>query len=1546
MAPSKDVPENGQYRGSQAFAHILPLEKETINTNTGSLHYSQTVVKLRGVQKSVDLTLSINYSDDLLGTFGFPTNWGFDLPYVLPGKTVTFQQRTYVIDEKWADSAGYKSGLRYLNDHGTRFQAFPTAKQLPSQRPGKYSYLLHCADGAAFYFDYFGKLLEQEDVFGNRICYKYVGGEDGTVLTQALASIQDSWNQSITFKYAPGAPGMRYGGVTITLPNQTSTTVRFDRGGVRSIIDPADQKTTFTCNDARSIITEIAYPTGLRSIFEYIDIQFRDTNGRSGYKAAVSNNVKRDKTDGSTYERTTYGYGTLSAGYTYTGFQIGRTLGGLQDSLMDGEASTANYLYDVYQISLDKDKKQISKTISWFNSLHLLVREEKYAQNSENIFVPVYMTRFTYPNESGFAHQPNYARVKAVERFHSTSGSKSAVYEPMSKVSTSYNGFGNVTTIHEELYERNLDNPSAAWVTQKSTTMAWYTVKSPTNGEIQMLQEEIVEDKVSKSKRQKEITLTANNLSIGLLKIKFCSNADSQQPQPWKEQAFMYDHDGRVVSQSNAWSSGTSIPTNSGSSVTSTTEYEFNQGLLREIKTDPSGHKSSVTYDVRINSGPAIKKTLPLGQCETFEYDRIGRLIGQTDALGQKTITSYSMGPQSNKETVTTALGHQTIKIMDCLGREVQVLDNGDPTQTPPQATRCLSQTTYDYLSRETEKIDRFGLTTTTVYDALHRPLSVKDTQGNTMTYSYDDATLVATEKLNGDSRTTTFLNGSGKVVKKIQYADSDDKSITYSKVTRIEYDGHGRKTKQSIFQVPLQNSAALQILQTEVVEYDADGAIARRSSSGVGDGGEVQSNHRYVFDLFGNTHSYSKETRYADGRTYTNQGPIKIYDKSNRLVTLHNQIGQEEHSAYDENDWLIRRTRFDGQKIDFSYDAAGQVVKQLSGPSSKETKYACFGRVSEVMENSQTIKYTHALDGTLASITHPDGKTQSYKLDKYSRIEQETDVFGTERLITFDAFGRVATRSCKGDQISYIYGRVNHQDGKLLGTHISGNRSLLRSCSYDGFGDVSLEKVENGDSVALETAYSRNARRQVTSIESKSLLSPGLNETRSFRYDGIAQLVQESTTETDSSTTTYTYDGNSNITTLDCDGVIVNMTYNSIDQRTDAGIKYDINGRMIFDDQNRSYLYDEYDRLLSINFNGDEKSKLRYYADNSLAQHYSDGNSTDVYHSSGTINAMSVTSTEGKHRETSVLFNGRHPVASYPAGKPANYFVDQNGSTALLLQHEEHQAFKYDAYGVNKTSSVSPIDSSFGYSGEFTDPTTGLVYLRSRFYSPRLKSFLSMDAVHTENRYAYCRGDPINLIDPSGNTPEPHSNLTSLIGAALISAGVTTLVASGMTPVVAAWGLSATATTTLTGMIGGAAGNVAFGGTHAYMRRTPYNLRNAGMDFLMGAATGGLSTYMQGGLEAAGRLSPMMAGVAAGTGTTFIDQGVRWVTGQQLMTPQEMLLGFVRGGVSGGVAAHFALLKRYRLDKLKGSMSGQSTRAGSFDDIIRRFGRDGDGIL
>ena len=78
---------------------------------------------------------------------------------------------------------------------------------------------------------------------------------------------------------------------------------------------------------------------------------------------------------------------------------------------------------------------------------------------------------------------------------------------------------------------------------------------------------------------------------------------------------------------------------------------------------------------------------------------------------------------------------------------------------------------------------------------------------------------------------------------------------------------------------------------------------------------------------------------------------------------------------------------------------------------------------------------------------------------------------------------------------------------------------------------------------------------------------------------------------------------------------------------------------------------------------------------------------------------------------------------------------------------------WRYDAFGNLATGTP---DSPFGYSGQYTDASTGLVNDRARFYESQTGSFTTRDPdfSSTDQAYAYASQDPVNGSDPSGQWP------------------------------------------------------------------------------------------------------------------------------------------------------------------------------------------------
>ncbi|MFS2156598.1 RHS repeat-associated core domain-containing protein [Pseudomonas sp. Pseusp122] len=83
-----------------------------------------------------------------------------------------------------------------------------------------------------------------------------------------------------------------------------------------------------------------------------------------------------------------------------------------------------------------------------------------------------------------------------------------------------------------------------------------------------------------------------------------------------------------------------------------------------------------------------------------------------------------------------------------------------------------------------------------------------------------------------------------------------------------------------------------------------------------------------------------------------------------------------------------------------------------------------------------------------------------------------------------------------------------------------------------------------------------------------------------------------------------------------------------------------------------------------------------------------------------------------------------------------------------------------YTPYGAQ--SAVKPVHNQLGFNGQLRERPTGWYHLGNghRVYNPVLMRFHTPDTLSPFgkgglNAYAYCVGDPVNLVDPTGQMPE-----------------------------------------------------------------------------------------------------------------------------------------------------------------------------------------------
>lgn len=175
-------------------------------------------------------------------------------------------------------------------------------------------------------------------------------------------------------------------------------------------------------------------------------------------------------------------------------------------------------------------------------------------------------------------------------------------------------------------------------------------------------------------------------------------------------------------------------------------------------------------------------------------------------------------------------------------------------------------------------------------------------------------------------------------------------------------------------------------------------------------------------------------------------------------------------------------------------------------------------------------------------------------------------------------------------------------------------------------------------------------------------------------------------------------------------------------------------------------YSYDEFNRLVQYNDDGAEAT-YTYGTDNLRASKTVNGTTTSYV-----WNGQNLAS-ETKNDTTTVYY---YDVLGINGSKTDNdtlvrYIKDPHGNVvATNKDGEAYGTYDYTAFGnqLESTDTTNP----FRYCGEYYDEESGMVYLRNRYYNSTTGRFISEDPIKDGvNWYVYCSGNPVAMIDPSG---------------------------------------------------------------------------------------------------------------------------------------------------------------------------------------------------
>lgn len=425
---------------------------------------------------------------------------------------------------------------------------------------------------------------------------------------------------------------------------------------------------------------------------------------------------------------------------------------------------------------------------------------------------------------------------------------------------------------------------------------------------------------------------------------------------------------------------------------------------------------------------------------------------------------------------------------------------------------------------------------------------------------------------------------------------------------------------------------------------------------------------------------------------------------------------------------------------------------------------YDSFGRLTTLTDDERrggtTTTSTYGFDALnrVSSESFPSGQSNTYAYTLNSQLYTLTTTGGTTTY-GYDAIDRVTSIT---DPSSAVV-RYGYDDGttggtpRTITTTMPGGATTTTSLNQSGRPTSIVTKSSGGTTVQSRSyGYGWTDASGARVGAQVSSMSDNAGNTTSYAYDQACESSRCGWKLTGSAdaVTSYKYNNNNQL----C-WTVPGSSANACNSTPTGGtgFTYDADGNQLAGGPSGPFTYDAYNRTTatgstSLGYLSPTQNELTTFGSTAM-QYTALGLSAEI---NGTSKTYIIRDPSGnavaQRRVSGTTLQG------------TDYFVSDNlgSTTSLLTSGSVARSWTYDPDGT-PTSSGSGASTDILYAGG-QSLSNGLTHFGARYYNPTLGRWTQPDPLdqlsdlQQANRFAYAGGDPIDLIDPTGQQGSPCS--------------------------------------------------------------------------------------------------------------------------------------------------------------------------------------------